>query len=426
MRATSTMVDLGSPARGTPALRFAPGGNRMKFDATPRFLATALLALPVTVSAAEVHSPDGEIVVSVITHKDGSPWYSVRFRGETVVHESRLGLRFREQHAFEDGFRIANTETFSADTRWEQPWGERRLVTDRHNELLVELESVEEPARRFSLRVRVFDDGLGFRYEVPEQPGYGRVDIVEELTQFHLPPKATAWWIPGRRYNRYEYLYRTTGLDAIHLAHTPMTLRLASGVHLSLHEAALVDYAGYVLDHKRPNVFQTNLTPWSSGIRVKTETPFKTPWRTIQVSPDAVGLLNSSLILNLNEPNALGDVSWVEPGKYVGIWWAMHIGTRTWGSGPIHGATTGETKRYIDFAAEYGFDGVLVEGWNIGWDGDWYANGDVFSFTEAYPDFDLEEVTSYAAEKGVRLIGHHETSGSVTNYERQMEDAFAL
>lgn len=398
----------------------------MKFDATPRFLATALLALPVTVSAAEVHSPDGEIVVSVITHKDGSPWYSVRFRGETVVHESRLGLRFREQHAFEDGFRIANTETFSADTRWEQPWGERRLVTDRHNELLVELESVEEPARRFSLRVRVFDDGLGFRYEVPEQPGYGRVDIVEELTQFHLPPKATAWWIPGRRYNRYEYLYRTTGLDAIHLAHTPMTLRLASGVHLSLHEAALVDYAGYVLDHKRPNVFQTNLTPWSSGIRVKTETPFKTPWRTIQVSPDAVGLLNSSLILNLNEPNALGDVSWVEPGKYVGIWWAMHIGTRTWGSGPIHGATTGETKRYIDFAAEYGFDGVLVEGWNIGWDGDWYANGDVFSFTEAYPDFDLEEVTSYAAEKGVRLIGHHETSGSVTNYERQMEDAFAL
>ncbi|MDX1570434.1 MAG: glycoside hydrolase family 97 catalytic domain-containing protein, partial [Xanthomonadales bacterium] len=206
----------------------------------------------------------------------------------------------------------------------------------------------------------------------------------------------------------------------------PMTVRLPSGVHLSLHEAALVDYAGYVLDQRRPGIFETNLTPWSGGVRVKKDGAFKSPWRTIQIAADATGLLNSSLILNLNEPNALGDVSWVEPGKYVGIWWAMHLGTKTWSSGPYHGATTAETKRYMDFAAKHGFPGVLVEGWNVGWDGEWFHNGDEFSFTKTYPDFDLEEVTHYGKERGVALIGHHETSGSVTNYERQMDAAYDL
>src|SRR5690606_10315918 len=185
-------------------------------------------------------------------------------------------------------------------------------------------------------------------------------------------------------------------------------------------------YAAFVLDQQRDGVFQTDLTPWSDGIRVRTKTPFRSPWRTIQIAPDAVGLLNSDLILNLNEPNKLGDVSWVEPGKYVGIWWGMHIGRNTWGSGPTHGATTEETKKYIDFAAEHGISGVLVGGWNIGWDGDWYSNGDVFSFTEAYPDFDLEALAAYAADRGVEIIGHHETSGSVTNYEKQMRDAYRL
>ncbi|HEX7062157.1 MAG TPA: glycoside hydrolase family 97 protein [Woeseiaceae bacterium] len=398
----------------------------MKLDCALHLLAAALLTLTAAAWGAEVRSPDGRIAVTVTTHEDGSPWYSVRYRGEEVVQDSRLGLRFREQHAFDDGFRIADTHTASVDTVWEQPWGERRLVTDEHNELLVSFESADERERRFDLRIRVFDDGVGFRYEVPRQTGYDRVDIVDELTQFHLPADATAWWIPGRLYNRYEYLYRKTNLDAIHMAHTPMTLRLPSGTHLSLHEAALVDYAAYVLEQRRPNVFRTNLTPWSDGIRVKTKTPFHTPWRTIQISPDAVGLLNSNLILNLNEPNALGDASWMKPGKYVGIWWAMHIGKATWGSGPIHGATTERTKRYIDFAAKYGFDGVLVEGWNRGWDGNWFANGDRFSFTEPYPDFNLRELTAYAADKGVRLIGHNETAGNITNYERQMEDAFAL
>ncbi len=377
------------------------------------------------VNAAEVSSPDGLIKVAIDVNERGEPRYAVSYRDQPVIGHSLLGLRFRNEHGLDQGFEIAGTATGSVDTTWEQPWGERRVVADRHNEVLVTFQAAE-PARRFDLRVRAFDDGIGFRYEVPEQPGYARLDIVEELTEFALPEGSTAWWIPGRRFNRYEYLYHTTGLEPIAQAHTPMTAKLPTGVHLSLHEAALVDYAAYVLDQGRPGVFRTDLTPWSDGVRVKTRTPFKTPWRTIQIAPDAVGLLNSSLILNLNEPNALGDVSWVEPGKYVGIWWAMHIRERTWGSGPIHGATTAETKRYMDFAARYGFAGVLVEGWNVGWDGDWFFNGDLFSFTEPYPDFGIQEVAEHGRKQGVRLVGHHETSGSVTHYEKQMEAAFDL
>ena len=386
----------------------------------------ATVALPAMGSAAEVRSPDGRIVFAVDVDDSGGPYYTVDYRGETVVARSRLGMRFETQHGFDAGFRIAGTSDKSNDSTWEQPWGERRTVIDRHNELLVAFASAENPQRRFAVRVRAFDDGVGFRYEVPKQRGYGGVNIVDELTEFTLRPDATAWWIPARRYNRYEYLYNTTRLAEIQNAHTPMTLRLPSGTHVSIHEAALVDYAAFVLDQQRDGVFQTDLTPWSDGIRVRTKTPFKSPWRTIQIAPDAVGLLNSDLILNLNEPNKLGDVSWVQPGKYVGIWWGMHIGRNTWGSGPMHGATTEETKKYIDFAAGHDISGVLVEGWNVGWDGDWYSNGDVFSFTEAYPDFDLEELAAYAADKGVEIIGHHETSGSITNYEKQMSDAYRL
>ncbi|HEX9208001.1 MAG TPA: glycoside hydrolase family 97 protein [Steroidobacteraceae bacterium] len=377
---------------------------------------------------AVVRSPDGRIEVTVDVGERGVPQYSVSYQGVGIMPPGALGLRFRAQPAFDRGFRVAGSSSSGHDSAWEQPWGERRRVRDRHNELVVQFASAEGPPRRFDLRVRVFDDGFGFRYEVPAQPGYGAVDITEELTEFRLEddPKTKAWWIPGRRWNRYEYLYNTTGLDAIQMAHTPMTVRLASGVHLSFHEAALVDYAAYVLDHRRPGIFRTSLTPWSDGIRVKTRAPFKTPWRTVQVAPNAASLIDSTLILNLNEPNVLGDVSWVEPGKYVGIWWAMHIGQATWESGPKHGATTAETKRYIDFAGANGFKGVLVEGWNVGWDGDWFHNGGQFRFTEPYPDFDLKAVSRYALDHGTRLIGHHETSADVGNYEAQMAAAFDL
>jgi alpha-glucosidase len=276
--------------------------------------------------------------------------------------------------------------------------------------------------------VRVFNDGLGFRYRVPEQDGLAELHLLDELTEFRLPQPATldAWWIPGRGWNRYEYLYRSTKLPVIDRAHTPVTLRTASGIHLAIHEAALIDYAAMVLDQQRDGVLKADLTPWHDGVRVRTRAGFVTPWRSLHIADSAIGLINSDLILNLNAPNALGDVSWVEPGKYVGIWWGMHLGVETWGSGPKHGATTANAKRYIDFAADNGFSGVLVEGWNLGWDGDWFHNGEVFDFTTAYPDFDIEAVSAYARERGVRLVGHNETSGHVSNYARQMDAAFDL
>lgn len=383
-----------------------------------------LWLLPVSAFALQVNSPDTRISVTIDTDDEGVPRYSVRYRGDVVIDDSRLGMRFAKHRGLESGLRITTSERDRDDSVWRQPWGERRRIHDHYNEMFI-LFSANSPERQVGVRVRVHDDGVGFRYEVPEQRYYKDVEIVDELTEFNVPQDAIAWWIPGPNWHRYESLYRKTPVDEVSSAHTPMTLRLRSGTHMSIHEAALVDYAAFTLERRR-NGFQTRLIPWSDGIKVKIKAPFNTPWRTIQIAPDAKGLLNSDLILNLNEPNVLGDVAWVEPGKYVGIWWGMHLQDQTWGSGPAHGATTAEAKRYIDFAAGHGFDGVLIEGWNIGWDGNWIANGSVMRFTEAYPDFDLEAVTSYARNNGVRLIGHHETSGHVTNYEQQMQAAFDL
>ena len=370
-------------------------------------------------------SPGGDIEVSVAA-RGGRIGYTVHFRGEEIIRPSQLGLLFESRHGFNDGLVLRGEPVRrSSDTTWEQPWGENRFVRDHYNELLVTVRH-EVSGAVIDIRIRAFDDGIGFRYEMPEQPGIESLNIVRELTQFAVPPEATAWWIPADRTNRYEILYRESGLEEIDHVHTPVTFRLPSGAHLSIHEAALVDYSGMTLLQEYTGGFRAALRPWSDGVLVKTAVPFVSPWRTIQIAPDAVGLVNSSLILNLNEPNKLGDVSWVKPGKYVGIWWAMHINERTWGRDGVHGATTGETMRYMDFAAENGFAGVLVEGWNVGWDGDWQAAGDLFSFTESYPDFDIEAVTRYGRERGVELIGHHETSGNITNYEQQLGAAFDL
>ena len=397
------------------------------------FRAAALAALLWTtaiVSAQEFEgerllSPGGDIEVSVAA-RDGRLGYAVHYRGEEIVRPSQLGLLFQSRHGFNDEMvLLEEPERRSADTTWEQPWGENRFVRDHYNELLVTARH-EVSGAAIDIRIRAFDDGIGFRYEMPEQPGIESLNIVRELTQFAVPPDAVAWWIPADRTNRYEWLYRQSGLEEIDRVHTPVTFRLPSGTHLSIHEAALVDYSAMTLLQEWTGGFRAALRPWSDGVLVKTAVPFVSPWRTIQIAPDAVGLINSSLILNLNEPNKLGDVSWVKPGKYVGIWWAMHINERTWGRDGVHGATTGETMRYMDFAAENGFVGVLVEGWNVGWDGDWQAAGDLFSFTESYPDFDIEAVTRYGHERGVELIGHHETSGNITNYEQQLGAAFDL
>lgn len=392
-------------------------------------LVTSAMANAATLS---VKSPDGNIQF-IVNDDAGVPNYKVVYRGQEVVQKSLLGLEFKNVDGFVRNLKIAEHTTASVDSTWEQPWGEQRLMHDLHHELSITFAGIDRPKKQMILRVRAFNDGVGFRYEVPKQKDLadnhrGYIEIVDEKTEFMIPEpqKTTAWWIPSRNWNRYEYLYKTTPLSGFDRVHTPLTVKLPSGVHLSIHEAALVDYASMTLDQQRDGILKADLTPWHDGIKVKTHLGFVSPWRTIQISPDAKGLLNSSLILNLNEPNKLGDVSWVKPGKYIGIWWGMHVGANTWGSGPTHGATTENTKHYIDFAAQYGFDGVLVEGWNEGWDGDWFYNGDIFSFTKPYPDFDLAEITRYGKEKGVRLVGHHETSGAVTNYRNQMGEAFDL
>jgi alpha-glucosidase len=373
-----------------------------------------------------VASPDGRLTVQVTTDNDGRPSYALSRAGTAVIAPSRLGFLFLDAPKFERNFEIAAQSTRSFDETWEQPWGERREIRNHYNELRVTLREKTGPRRSVDVVFRVFDDGAAFRYEFPDQAALKNVRIGEELTEFNIAQAATAWWIPAGEWNREEYLYHRTPVQEVGDAQTPITLRTGDGLHVSIHEAALVDYSGMNLTRVEQRKFRAMLTPGIGEGKVARSAPFNTPWRTLQVSEDAAGLAMSSLILNLNEPNALGDVSWVKPMKYVGVWWEMHLDTKTWASGPKHGATNENVRRHIDFAAEHGFGGVLVEGWNVGWDGEWFGNGEEFSFTRPYPDFDLEKLQAYAQSKGVTLIGHHETSGHAAHYEAQLEDAFGL
>lgn len=396
--------------------------------ATALLIALLVVVSPAAFAAAVASqtSPGGVLKVEISLGNEGHAFYSVTRRGQPVIDASRLGFLLTDAPKFERNLALAAQSTASHDDTWEQPWGERRYVRNHYNELRVTLQEKIAPARKLDVVFRVYDDGLGFRYEFPQQPALTTVNIGDELTEFAVAERATAWWIPAGEWNRYEYLYNKTGLDEVGQAHTPITVRTESGLHIAFHEAALVDYSSMWLRRVTGQRLKSTLSPSSSGARVSRTAPFNTPWRTMQIADSAAGLAMSDLILNLNEPNRLGDVSWVKPFKYVGVWWGMHLGTESWASGPMHGATTANTKRYIDFAAKHGFRGVLVEGWNKGWDGDWFANGADFSFTESYPDFDLEQVTAYAKSKGVHLIGHHETSGNIANYERQLTAALDL
>ncbi|MFZ5637847.1 MAG: glycoside hydrolase family 97 protein [Pseudomonadota bacterium] len=388
----------------------------------PLLLFAALPAQALTV--ASVVSPDERLKVELDLNGEGRLAYRVLRDGTTLIGDSRLGFILRNDRQFLRGMQVRSRDTRSVDETWELPWGERRFVRNRYNELRVGFAEGDRDRRRLDLIFRVFDDGIGFRYEFPEQPTLGEVQIQEELTEFAIARPATAWWIPAYEWNREEYLYHRTPLAEVGTAQTPITLRTADGTHLSIHEAALVDYAGMNLMKGDTGALRASLTPGSPA-KVVRRTPFATPWRTIQIADRAGGLVESNLILNLNEPNRLGDVAWFKPSKYVGIWWSLHLDKETWGTGPKHGATTANTRRYIDFAAKYGFRGVLVEGWNLGWDGDWFANGWNFDSAKPTPDYDLEGLAAYAKSKGVHLIGHHETGCAVSHYERQMDEAFA-
>ncbi len=352
-----------------------------------------------------VGSPDGRVEIR-FDLIDGRATYRVSRDGRPVIRPSRLGFTFRAAPPLTDSLELREIARRSVDQMWTQPWGEAAEIRDHHNELRVTLAETQPPGRQFDVVFRVFDDGVGFRYELPEQPALAEFEMMDELTEFALAGNHTAWWIPAYRRDRYEILYSSSPVSLIDTVHTPLTMKTADGLHLSIHEADLTDYAAMSLIGSGDLVLQANLAPWADGVRVRGRTPFVTPWRTITIVERAGDLIESHLTLNLNEPSALADVSWIRPMKYVGIWWGMHIGRYTWGSGPRHGATTANAKRYIDFAAEHGFGGVLVEGWNVGWDGEWSANGDLFRFTTPYPDFDIEEVTRYAAERGVEIIGH--------------------
>ena len=389
-------------------------------------LVTVLLAMPLMAHAGTVSSPDGRIVATLEANGEGTPTYSVSFDGAPVITDSTIGFTFTDADPMRRGFVVVEELTRSADTQWEQPWGERRLIADRHNELAVTFRQDDALARQMTVRIRVFDDGVGFRMEFPEQDGLPVANIAEELTEFRIASDGEAWSIPAGDWNRYEYLYERTPISALSTVHTPVTMVLENGTHISFHEAALVDYSGMWLRRMEGTRLRAQLSPSPRGPKVVREGAFHTPWRTIQIADGPAGLFESAMILNLNEPNAIGDVSWFEPHTYTGIWWEMHLDTHSWASGERHGATTQRAREAIDFAAENGFRGVLIEGWNLGWDGNWFGNGREFSFTEAYPDFDIEGVAAYAAERGVRIIGHHETGGNIDVYESQLADAMAF
>jgi alpha-glucosidase len=377
-------------------------------------------------ATATVRSPGGVLAVETRVNGEGRPEYSIVRGGQRVIDWSRLGFILADAPKLERNFEIVDVDDQAIDETWEQPWGERRFVRNHCNQQRVTLREKTGERRTLVVVFRVFDDGVGFRYEFPSQSSLVQVGIVEEITEFAVTDSATAWWIPAGEWNRYEYLYNKTPLAEVGQAHTPVTLKTAGGLHIAIHEAALVDYSGMWLRRVTGQRLKAQLSPSSSGPKVSRKAPFTTPWRTLQIASSAPGLYMSDLILNLNEPNRLGDVSWVKPFKYVGIWWGMHLGTHTWASGARHGATTAETRRYIDFAAKNGFRGVLIEGWNKVWDGDWFADGRDFDFTTAYPDFDLVALAAYAKSKGVRLIGHHETSANIANYEKQLGPALDL
>jgi len=401
----------------------------------PKVLAVAVAAAsPSTVAAAQptlhVASPDGENVVTVSV-RQGTLVYSLDRQGKPLLLPSRLGFDFRGAPPLGDSVRIVDSARTKVDETWTQPWGEVARVRDQHNELRVTAEETTSRHRRFVVAFRAFDDGVAFRYELPEQPGLGDFEIMDERTEFTFAQNARAWWIPSNkpRLDRSEFLYAASPLSTLDSIQTPVTLELGDGhTAVVIHEADLVDYPRMFLAGRgmENNSLRAALAPMADGVKARGRTPFETPWRTIQVASSVKELAPSLLGLKLNPPSAISNTSWIKPMKYVGIWWGMHMNVWTWSSGPKHGATTENTKRYIDFAAKNGFGGVLVEGWNLGWDGDWIANRNAFSFTKPYPDYDLPGVAAYAKQKGVKLIVHNETSGGLANYERQLDSAYTL
>ncbi len=418
-----------------------------------------------TVFSQQLKSPSGTLEMNFSLNEKGQPLYDLTLSGKAVILPSTLGLDLKDEDTdLKDGFEITNTETSSFDETWEPVWGEESKIRNHYNELAIEL-TQGSTRRKVILRFRAFDEGLGFRYEFPLQENMGYFVISEELTQFAMTGDHTAFWLPGD-YDTQEYDYTTSRLSEIRglmqgaitgiASQTPFSetgvqtslmMKTRDGLYINLHEAALIDFPAMHLDlNDETMVFTSHLTPDAQGDKGYLYTPTSTPWRTIIAGESAGDILASRITYNLNEPSKIEDTSWIKPMKYVGVWWEMITGQSSWSytndfkaiklgetdyesarPNGIHGATTENVKKYIDFAAEHGFDGVLVEGWNVGWE-DWFGNSKdyVFDFLTPYPDFDLEGISAYAKEKGVQMVMHHETSSSTRNYERHMDEAYAL
>ncbi|WP_418500512.1 glycoside hydrolase family 97 protein [Culturomica massiliensis] len=410
--------------------------------------------------AAELKSPNGNLVLHAGV-KDGRPVYSLDYKQRPVVKESFLGLELKNDKDLMSGFTIADTEVSTFDETWQPVWGEVKDIRNHYNELALTLKQAGTD-RMMVIRFRLYDDGLGFRYEFPQQPDLNYFVIKEEHTQFAMAGDHKAFWIPGD-YDTQEYSTVTSRLSEIrgkmkeaitpNASQTPFSptgvqtslmMKSDDGLYINIHEAALVDYSCMHLNLDDKNmVFESWLTPDAIGDKGYMQAPCQTPWRTVMVSDDAREILASKLILNLNEPCAYEDVSWIKPVKYIGVWWEMITGKSSWAYADLpsvklgetdyskvqpngkHAANTEHVKKYIDFAAEHGFDQVLVEGWNVGWE-DWFGKTKdyVFDFVTPYPDFNVKELNEYAASKGVKLMMHHETSASVRNYERHMDTAY--
>lgn len=426
---------------------------RLAFFILGSFSALGVLAQEL----AAVSSPNQQLVFRIQPREGAGAGavlaYEVSYKGKQVIKPSAIGFRLSKPDLLLNAFEIQGMVTRAIDENWEPVWGEVRTIRNHCNELLIKLKGADNILIHFV--VRVFDDGVGFRYEFPEQPGLRHFTVAQELTEFALTGDHKIWWIPGD-YDTNEYWYNTTKLSEVdasggklsseihaktffdkNAVQTPSMMKTAEGIYLNIHEAALSNYPAMNLVIDKPSfTARAHLVPDAVGNAAYLITPAKTPWRTIVISDDARDILASKLILNLNEPSKLGNSSWIRPQKFVGVWWEMHVGKSSWdysggqvGSQQVtkvpHGATTANVKRYIDFAAENGIASVLVEGWNTGWE-DWFGEWkeDVFDFVTPYPDFDVKELHRYAASKGVKIIMHHETSGSVTNYERWMDTAY--
>lgn len=365
-------------------------------------------------------SPDGKTVVEFSTNNRGEMFYSVKYNDSTVIAPSRMGLECRGEAGFAEGFKVKGVQFADTSYIWHQPWGKSKEVGCNYRQMLIKLENGGK--EKLNICFRVFNSGLGFRYECISE-GKDSLVVTDELTQFNIAQKGTAWHTPAN-FDTYELGYIKEPISEVESANTPITCKTVNGTYLSLHEAALTNFPDMTVRKDKEGILTADLAPYPDGTKAKFAADrFITPWRTIQLGESAAELINSQLIINLNEPCKIkGDLSWCKPMKYIGIWWGMHLGIDSWAMDERHGATTENAKRYIDFAAAHNIQGVVFEGWNKGWE-TWGGN-QTFDFTAPYDDFDVEEIARYAKEKNIAIIGHHETGGNIYNYEKQLDKAY--